>query len=272
LIKKIYVTNEFIHITVQYKHEKLNNRLIHKGEDMKNKNIISILIIILGATSLVASYQHQLNAEQTSSVSMYESRRQIQGEIYYSQKVDGQPEQVELTTLDKSISVTPTPIIVGEREVVSVFPSDFDDKNVKEEDMKRYIKVEYTYKVTDEEREILERIVEAEAEGQSIEARENVCSNIIARVESLKFPNTIKEVVFQKNQYSSITNGRYDELKVSKKTKKAVNNILINGLSHECLYYFNVKDISSSRIKSWIDNDLVLEFKDDSGHSYYNEK
>lgn len=228
---------------------------------MRIKSLLSICLILAGATSLILSYQS--GTKNASTNNGYVSGRQIQGEIYYNHKVDSQPEQVEESTEDKSISVTP-PIIVGERELVGIPLSNLE---IKEEDIKQY-----TYEITDEEKEILERIVEAEAEGQSIEARENVCSNILARVESQTFPNTIKEVVFQKSQYSSTTNGRYDELKTSKKTKKAVDNVLKDGLTHDCLYYFNVKDISSSKIKNWIKNSLVFEFKDDSGHSYYNEK
>lgn len=85
------------------------------------------------------------------------------------------------------------------------------------------------YTVTDEEYEILCRIVEAETDG-TLEQKQNVCSCVMSRVESKEFPNTIKGVVFQKTQFTPIIDGRYYSVTVSDRTKEAVNNILQDGI------------------------------------------
>lgn len=125
-----------------------------------------------------------------------------------------------------------------------------------------------TYNISNKEREILLRITEAEATGASIKARENVASVIINRVDSKKFPNTVKEVVFQKKQFSPISDGRYNKVKITDKTIQAVDNVLNNGTTNDALFFCNYKDVKSLSTQKWF-NKLRYQFKDDSGHSFY---
>lgn len=62
---------------------------------------------------------------------------------------------------------------------------------------------------TDEDLEVLTRIISAEAGNCSWEMMEGVGSVVLNRVASPKFPNTIYEVVFQQGQYSPTINGTY---------------------------------------------------------------
>lgn len=121
---------------------------------------------------------------------------------------------------------------------------------------------------SDEELEILYRIVEAEATGKSIEAKENVASSIINRLYNKNFPSTIEDVVFQKDQYSPIKDNRYYTVKMTKETKKAVHNVVKNGVTHDCIYFCNYDKVTSSKLRRWF-NSLEFVFKDDSGHSFY---
>ena len=65
----------------------------------------------------------------------------------------------------------------------------------------------------------------------------NVASCVLARVESPEFPDTIKKVVFEKKQFSPISDGRYYSVKVQKSTKKAVKRVLKHGKTHNYLYF-----------------------------------
>lgn len=85
------------------------------------------------------------------------------------------------------------------------------------------------YTVTDEEYEILCRITEAETDG-TLEQKQNVVSCIFSRMEYKGFPNTVRGVVFEKGQFSPISDKRYYSVKVSDRTKEAVNNVLQNGI------------------------------------------
>lgn len=121
---------------------------------------------------------------------------------------------------------------------------------------------------TDEEIEILQRITEAEATEQSIKSKENVASTIINRVMSVDFPDDIESVVFEDGQFSPISDKRFYKVKITKDTIKAVDNVLRDGVTHDCLYFANIKDIEQLSYKKWFQC-LKYQFKDNSGHSYF---
>lgn len=64
---------------------------------------------------------------------------------------------------------------------------------------------------SDEDIEILHRIVEAECTGLEFDKKVNVANVIFNRINDENFPDNIKDVVFQKNpiQFSPISDGRY---------------------------------------------------------------
>ena len=82
-------------------------------------------------------------------------------------------------------------------------------------------------KVTDKEYEILCRIVEAEAGDQDVFGRILIVNVILNRVNYTKeFANDIEGVVFEKNQFSPITNGAYYSVEIDKVTEEAVRRAL----------------------------------------------
>ena len=52
-----------------------------------------------------------------------------------------------------------------------------------------------------EDAQILMRIAQAEAESEGVEGKARVIKVVINRIKSSKFPNTAKEVIFQKRQF-----------------------------------------------------------------------
>lgn len=62
--------------------------------------------------------------------------------------------------------------------------------------------------------DLLARIAMAEAEGESLQSKEYVILTVLNRVQSVSFPDTIKEVIFEEHngvyQFSCIGNGRWD--------------------------------------------------------------
>ena len=100
--------------------------------------------------------------------------------------------------------------------------------------------IEYE-EVTNDELEILYKVCEAEAGGSSEEEIGHVASVVLNRVKHPNWPNTIKEVVFQENQFACVKDGNYDKAQPSDKTKKAVDNILENGDSTGGAYYFRTE-------------------------------
>lgn len=71
--------------------------------------------------------------------------------------------------------------------------------------------VDTTYKVTEEEYEILVKLVYCEANTESFECQVAVAYTILNRVNSERFPGTIYEVIMQKNQFQPMRNGAYEK-------------------------------------------------------------
>jgi len=121
---------------------------------------------------------------------------------------------------------------------------------------------------------ILERIVEAEATGATIEQKINVCWTIFNRVDVDSFPNSIKKVVFQKiggkHQFSPISDKRYYSVSITDSTKEAVQRALDGEGTHEGLYFMARKSAKSSNV-TWFDRALKRLFNDGI-HEYYSEK
>ncbi|MBE5949780.1 MAG: cell wall hydrolase [Lachnospiraceae bacterium] len=123
-------------------------------------------------------------------------------------------------------------------------------------------------KVTEEEYNILLHIAAAEAGGCDIYGRILVVNVILNRVDTKGFPNTIKEVVFQKNQFSPATKGTLWNVNVSDKTKEAVDRALA-GEDYSCgaLFFAARKRLSESTM-SRFDTKYEKLFEHD-GHDFY---
>ena len=59
--------------------------------------------------------------------------------------------------------------------------------------------------------EMLAQLVESEAGNQDETGKRYVADVVLNRVESKDFPDTIEEVIYQKNQFSVINNGAFDK-------------------------------------------------------------
>lgn len=93
--------------------------------------------------------------------------------------------------------------------------------------------------VAEDEIEILERIVQAEAGGSGYDGMLAVANVVLNRVKSDRFPNTVTEVVFANRQFTPISDGRYYTVKVSDTAKQVVEDAL-NGarlIGEDALYF-----------------------------------
>ena len=63
--------------------------------------------------------------------------------------------------------------------------------------------------LTSEEIDALATLVMAEAEGESELGQRLVADTVLNRIDSLYFPDTVHEVIYQQNQFTCIRNGRY---------------------------------------------------------------
>lgn len=101
------------------------------------------------------------------------------------------------------------------------------------------------FSITDEEREMLKYIVEQETRGGSYRHKCIVTNVILNRVRDSRFPNTVREVLLQRNQFSSLWNYYQKRNEPDEKTEKAVNDVLngrVEDESNGSLYFHSMKN------------------------------
>lgn len=86
----------------------------------------------------------------------------------------------------------------------------------------------WTYAVSDEELLLLQRIVMAEAEGEPYAGKVAVANVVLNRLRSANYPDTIRDVIYQRYQFSPVLNGRFDRVVPSEDSVKAAAEAL-NG-------------------------------------------
>ena len=126
--------------------------------------------------------------------------------------------------------------------------------------------------ISREDYEVLLKIVEAEAGGEDEEGKLLVANVVLNRVQSPKFPNTVKEVVFQQEngttQFSPVSDGRFYSVTVSEETKEVVERALCGeDISQGALYFASRENADPERMK-WFDNNLELLFSY-GGHEFF---
>lgn len=92
--------------------------------------------------------------------------------------------------------------------------------------------------ITFDEFDKISQVVMAEAEGQDWEAQWYIACVVLNRVESDLFPDSVKEVIFQENQFSCVWDGRYDRVEPNDSCMEAVQYALDEERIPEDIYYF----------------------------------
>ena len=128
------------------------------------------------------------------------------------------------------------------------------------------------YTLSEEEYHVLCRIVEAEAGGEDMNGRMLVANVILNRVEDEAFPNTITDVVFQKNngtyQFSPVYDGRYHEVNISEETEEAVKRALLGEDNSKGALYFAARAAAQPEKMRWFDTNLTRLFAY-GGHEFF---
>lgn len=123
--------------------------------------------------------------------------------------------------------------------------------------------------------EALLRIVEAEATGEDTRGKILVGNVIMNRVNHSEFPDTVVEVVFQREggsvQFSPVADGRYESVTISDDTLYAVDCILEGEDYSEGALFFSARDKADPSNMRWFDSNLKWLFEY-GGHEFYTLK
>lgn len=118
--------------------------------------------------------------------------------------------------------------------------------------------------ITPEDKEVLLRIVEAEATGEDVKGRMLVANVILNRVVSEEFPNSIPEVVFSHRgetyQFAPVKDGRYWKVRITDKTREAVERVLTGEDYSQGALYFAARRMADKKAMRWFDTSLTYLF------------
>ena len=128
------------------------------------------------------------------------------------------------------------------------------------------------YILSEEDLNMLLRIVEAEAGNQDEEGKLLVANVVLNRVENEAFPNTVTEVVLQREngvcQFSPVSNQTIWQVCISEETKSAVERALKGEDISDGALYFAAREYADSDKMKWFDNHLTFLFRH-GGHEFF---
>lgn len=124
------------------------------------------------------------------------------------------------------------------------------DKPVNEE----ILKETFGKHISNEEKDLLARLVEAEAKGESYEGKVAVAAVVLNRVDSSEFPNNISDVIYEKVGHAyafSPVQNREIEKPASEEAIKAVKEAITSPdrLNH-AIYFYNPDIATDDWIRS----------------------
>lgn len=131
--------------------------------------------------------------------------------------------------------------------------------------------LETVYSVTEREYDILLHIVSAEARGCDLKGQILVANVILNRVEEEHFPDTIEEVVFQKNQFSPVVEGSLWNAPITDSVREAVDYALAGIDYSQGALFFSARARLGDDSMTWFDSNLEWLFEHD-GHEFYGFK
>lgn len=255
------------------------------------KRIFAIMILLFIVTSYLAPFWGNNLKEK--------SKENIKEEYYYSIKPITSHTMLANTIgekldvyINKKISKTPTlaPILLEPETKPKVTNNPQTDKikeaqnrikkldkNDKMEWFKNYKLIQKEYEeyidieqsiydvYSENELALLFSIVETEVRGDTYFCEKaNVASVIFNRIENDIFPNTLYDVLTQKNQFSSYSSNAYKNVEVNETTIIA------------CEYAFQIEDTTKGALwfdstngNSWASKNRTYIFTDNVGHTFY---
>ena len=153
--------------------------------------------------------------------------------------------------------------IVKEKQEAEARKKAEEAKKRAEEERRAARRISYT----DEDYQVLLRIVQAEAGICDKKGKILVANVIINRVLSDEFPDSVKAVVYEPSQFQPVSNGAINSARVTAETIECVNRALEGeDYSNGALYFMNRKGSGSAA--SWFDRHLNYLFSHD-GHEFF---
>ncbi|KAA6453097.1 cell wall hydrolase [Bacillus swezeyi] len=128
-------------------------------------------------------------------------------------------------------------------------------ENLPKQDVEKKEAKENSPEVTGEEKELLSRLVHAEAKGESFKGKVAVANVVLNRVDDGGFPDSIKSVIYQKNAFEPVLNGSINR-RPDRESVEAVEVAVDHDKKETDALYFYNPDIATD---GWIKTRKVVE-------------
>lgn len=156
-------------------------------------------------------------------------------------------------TLNKLVKVNPqvenvNMIYIGQRINV-------DGKNSAAKQVKTSTTAVANVSANSQDIDLLARLVRAEAQGESYAGKVAVAKVVLNRVASNKFPDTISTVIYQRGQFSPVSNGMINKQADSESTRAAQEALEMGGNPDSALFFYNPRTANTS----WIGGRPIIE-------------
>jgi N-acetylmuramoyl-L-alanine amidase len=147
--------------------------------------------------------------------------------------------EVKVVSATKSVSTAAIPVDNADPETLT--------KQRMENNKSEKVEID----LSDADIDLLARIVRAEAQTEPFEGKVAVADVVLNRVESNKFPNTIKEVIYAPGQFQPVANGEIHKPADEESIEAVLTALTDNGdIAEDALFFYN-PSIATNR---WLDS------------------
>lgn len=122
-------------------------------------------------------------------------------------------------------------------------------------------------KLSSKDISLLEKLVMAEAGGEPYEGQLAVANVVMNRLDSEYFPDTVRKVIYEKNQFSPAMSGVINKMKPTDSVKKAVREVVVEGvriLDDDVVFFINPDKATNT----WVAKTKEFYVKI-GGHAFY---
>lgn len=93
------------------------------------------------------------------------------------------------------------------------------------------------YDFSDEEKGLLAKLAFAEAEAECVTGQRMVIDTVLNRMDHEKFPDTVKDVIYEKKQFGCVWNGRFKRSEITDELLEIVDEEIEARYCDECLFF-----------------------------------
>jgi N-acetylmuramoyl-L-alanine amidase len=97
--------------------------------------------------------------------------------------------------------------------------------------------IEPDLELSREDINLIALVTMAEAEGECEEGKRLVIDTVLNRLESEHFPDTVQDVIYQQNQFSSVWNGRIDKCSVDNDIFELVESEITDRTNSDVVFF-----------------------------------